>query len=52
MEGIRIRVDYTIRRGDEVLATGHTLHVFTDAAHRPTRPPREFVSVVSADTAI
>lgn len=51
MEGIRIRVVYSIRRGDEVLATGHTLHVFTDAGHRPLRPPKDFAALVSADTA-
>jgi acyl-CoA thioester hydrolase len=36
---IRIRLDYEVRRGDEVLATGNSLHAFVDRQGRPVRPP-------------
>ncbi len=47
-EGVRIRVDYDIRRGQDLLATGHTLHVFTDAGHKPTRPPKDFLNLLKS----
>lgn len=36
---LRIRVDYEVRRGDELLATGASLHAFVDRKGRPVRPP-------------
>jgi acyl-CoA thioester hydrolase len=36
---LRIRIDYEVRRGDELLATGNTLHAFVDRDGRPVRPP-------------
>src|SRR5271157_691156 len=36
---LRIRIDYEVRRGDELLATGNTLHAFVDREGRPVRPP-------------
>ena len=41
--GIRIRIEYEIRRGEERLVTGHTLHTFIDRTGRPVRPPETFV---------
>lgn len=38
--GARIRFVYEVRRGGELLATGSSDHVFTDADLKPTRPPR------------
>ncbi len=38
--GARIRFAYEVRRGDDLIATGLTEHVFTDADLKPTRPPR------------
>jgi len=40
---MRIRLEYEVRRGDELLATGSTLHAFIDRAGRPVRPPPAFV---------
>lgn len=37
---LRIRLDYEVRRGDELLATGHTVHAFIDREGRPLRPPQ------------
>jgi len=40
----RIRLDYEVYRGPEVLATGHTVHAFIDREGRPTRPPAHFAA--------
>jgi len=40
--GVRITLDYEIRRGDELLVTGKTIHAFIDRAGRPSRPPGSF----------
>jgi acyl-CoA thioester hydrolase len=42
---LRIHLAYEVRRGDELLATGHTVHAFIDRDGKPVRPP---VSVVAA----
>jgi acyl-CoA thioester hydrolase len=36
---IRIRLEYEVRRGEELLATGSSLHAFVDRQGRPVRPP-------------
>ncbi len=36
---LRIRIEYEVRRGDELLATGNSLHAFVDREGRPVRPP-------------
>ena len=36
---LRIRIEYEVRRGEELLATGSTLHAFVDREGRPVRPP-------------
>lgn len=41
--GLRIFLEYEIRRGDELLVTGKTSHVFIDRDGRPTRPPASFI---------
>lgn len=45
---LRIRLDYEVRRGDELLATGHTVHAFIDREGRPVRPPPSAVAVFNA----
>lgn len=45
---LRIRLDYEVRRGDELLATGHTVHAFVDRTGRPVRPPASAVAVFAA----
>lgn len=44
--GVRLRIDYRLFRGEEPIATGHTVHVFIDKSGRPLRPPAAFVAVV------
>ncbi|MFA5058204.1 MAG: thioesterase family protein [Opitutaceae bacterium] len=40
---LRIQLAYEVRRGDELLATGHTVHAFIDREGRPVRPPAHFI---------
>jgi acyl-CoA thioester hydrolase len=41
----RIRFEYEVLRGDELLATGHTEHAFMHPEGRAIRPPREIVDL-------
>ena len=36
---LRIRLEYEVRRGDELLVTGTSVHAFVDKSGRPVRPP-------------
>lgn len=45
---LRIRLDYEVRRGDELLATGTTVHAFIDRAGKPVRPPADAVALFDA----
>lgn len=45
---LRIRLEYEVRRGDELLATGHTVHAFIDREGKPVRPPASAVAVFEA----
>lgn len=45
---LRIHLEYEVRRGDELLATGHTVHAFIDRQGRPVRPPAQAVAVFAA----
>src|ERR1700676_2116210 len=40
---LRIRLEYEVLRGDELLATGQTLHAFVDLHGKPVRPPAAMV---------
>ena len=44
---LRIRMDYELHRGSELLATATTLHAFIDRAGKPVRPPASFVQVMN-----
>ena len=41
---LRIRLEYEVFRGNELLATGQSSHAFCDLNGRPTRPPAAFVA--------
>lgn len=41
---LRIRIDYEVFRGEELLATGQSAHAFCDLQGQPTRPPAAFVA--------
>jgi acyl-CoA thioester hydrolase len=36
---LRIRLEYEVKRGTELLATGMSVHAFVDRQGRPIRPP-------------
>ena len=44
---LRIRLDYEVRRGEELLATGNSIHAFVDLQGRPVRPPASVVEVMN-----
>jgi acyl-CoA thioester hydrolase len=45
---LRIRLDYEVFRGEELLATGESVHAFVDLQGRPVRPPAGVVAVMAA----
>lgn len=45
---LRIRLDYEVRRGDELLVTGFTVHGFINRQGEPVRPPALFTEVMRA----
>jgi acyl-CoA thioester hydrolase len=45
---LRIRLEYEVRRGDELLATGFTVHAFIDHQGKPVRPPSHVVKAFGA----
>lgn len=40
---VRIKLEYTIRRGETVLATAKTSHAFVDLCGKAVRPPEQFL---------
>jgi acyl-CoA thioester hydrolase len=45
---LRIHLDYEVRRGDELLVTGFTIHAFINKAGEPVRPPAFFTEKMRA----
>ena len=45
---LRIRLEYEVYRGEELLATGSTVHAFIDRSGRPVRPPAAFSETMAA----
>ena len=45
---LRIRLDYEIRRGDDLLVTGFTVHGFINKTGEPVRPPALFTDKMRA----
>lgn len=45
---LRIRLEYEVRRGEELLVTGFTTHAFINHAGEPVRPPVYFVETMRA----
>ncbi|OGJ88114.1 MAG: hypothetical protein A2268_04950 [Candidatus Raymondbacteria bacterium RifOxyA12_full_50_37] len=46
-QGARLRVEYRILRGDDLLVTGSTIHAFMGKNGRPIRPPGDIIAVLS-----
>ena len=47
-EGVRLRFEYEVRRGRDLLATGFTELACADRSGRPVRPPGELLALVEA----
>ena len=45
---LRIRLEYEVRRGEDLLATGFTVHAFIDREGRPVRPPPAAMALFGA----
>lgn len=45
---LRIRLEYEVRRGEELLATGMSVHAFIDRDGKPVRPPASAVAMFGA----
>jgi acyl-CoA thioester hydrolase len=45
---LRIRLDYEVRRGEDLLATGYTVHAFIDREGKAIRPPPSAVAAFGA----
>lgn len=41
---LRIHLEYEVRRGEELLVTGFTVHTFINKAGEPVRPPPAFAA--------
>ncbi len=41
---LRIHLEYEVRRGEELLVTGFTVHTFINKAGEPVRPPAAFAA--------
>ncbi len=41
--GLRLKINYEIRRNGELLSTGFTEHVFTDSNMNPSRPSKDIL---------
>ena len=44
----RMHFDYEVRRGDELLAIGHSCHGFMDRSGKGQRPPDDLVKLLEA----
>ena len=44
----RIHFDYEVRRGDELLAIGHSTHGFMDQSGKGQRPPEDLLKLMEA----
>ncbi len=47
LAGPRLRVDYDLARGDDILATGYTVHACVSPAGRVLRPPADLRRLVA-----
>ena len=48
MKGVRVKIACTVRRGDELLAEGWTVHAFMNRDGRPRKPPQVFLDAINS----
>ena len=47
LKGVRVKIACTVKRGDELLAEGWTVHAFMNRDGRPQKPPRVFMDALN-----
>ncbi len=47
MPTARMKIDYSITRGAEILVEGYTVHGFTNHNGKPKRPPKSFMDTLT-----
>ena len=47
ISGIKFRIDYEVKRGETLLATGYTVHVCMGQDGRPRRPVSELIELAA-----
>jgi len=50
LKGVRLKVGCTVKRGEELLADGYTLHAVIGKDGRPIRPPVELLNAISGNS--
>lgn len=50
--GVRFKMGYEIHRGDALINKGETSHAFIDSKHRPVKPPRKFLELLSESISV
>ena len=48
MKGVRVKIACTVKRGDELLAEGWTVHAFMNRDGRPQKPPKVFLDAITS----
>ena len=46
LKGVRVKIACTVKRGDELLAEGWTVHAFMNREGRPQKPPQVFMDTI------
>ena len=46
MKGVRVKIACTVKRGEELLAEGWTVHAFMNRDGRPQKPPQVFLDAI------
>lgn len=41
---VRIRIDYEVKRGEEILCVAHSMHAFVNSKGMPIKPPADFLN--------
>ncbi len=44
---LRFKINYTIKRGEEILTTGSSTHAFIDKEGKPVRPPEWVMQLIN-----
>lgn len=48
IKGVRVKIHCEVRRGEELLVSGHTVHACVNANGRPTKPPPALLALIQS----